>query len=50
VNLSGTIRSGSGVYGRALQAPGAPAFTLRFSGSPNVFAATVPRLSVIRIR
>jgi hypothetical protein len=51
VNLSGTIRSGSGVYGRALQAPGAPAFTLRFSGSPaNVFTATVPRLSVIRIR
>lgn len=52
VSLSGTLRSGSGVYGRALQGPGAPAFTLLFSGgsSASVFTGTVPRLSVIRIR
>jgi hypothetical protein len=52
VNLSGTLRSGSGVYARALQAPGAPAFTLLFSGGPPaaVFTAAVARLSVIRIR
>jgi len=52
VSLSGTLRSGSGVYGRALQAPGAAAFTLFFSGSGSAAlpAAVVPRLSVIRIR
>jgi len=52
VSLSGTLRSGSGVYGRALQAPGAPAFTLLFSGSGAgaLPAAVVPRLTVIRIR
>jgi len=52
VSLSGTLRSGSGVYGRALQAPGAGAFTLFFSGSGTAAlpAAVVPRLSVIRIR
>jgi len=52
VSLSGTLRSGSGVYGRALQAPGAPGFTLFFSGSGAAAlpAAVVPRLSVIRIR
>ena len=52
VSLSGTLRSGSGVYGRALQAPGAAAFTLFFcgSGAAALPAAVVPRLSVIRIR
>ena len=52
VSLSGTLRSGSGVYARALQAPGAPAFTLLFSGGPSAsaFTAAVPRLNVIRIR
>jgi hypothetical protein len=52
VSLSGTLRSGSGVYGRALQAPGAAAFTLFFNGSGTAAlpAAIVPRLSVIRIR
>ena len=52
VSLSGTLRSGSGVYGRALQAPGAPAFTLLFSGSGAgaLPPAVVPRLNVIRIR
>ena len=52
VSLSGTLRSGSGVYGRALQAPGAPAFTLLFNngGTAALPAAVGPRLSVIRIR
>lgn len=52
VNLSGTLRSGSGVYLRALQGPAAPAFTLLFSrdGSGALPAAVVPRLTIIRIR
>src|SRR2546430_16028593 len=52
VSLSGTLRSGSGVYGRALQAPGAAAFTLFFSGSGTAAlpAAVLPRPSRIRIR
>src|SRR6266487_950458 len=52
LSLTGTLRSGSGVYARALQGPGAPAFTLFFSGSGAAAlpAAVVPRLSVIRIR
>ncbi len=52
VSLSGTLRSGSGVYARALQAPGAAAFTLLFNagGTAALSALDVPRLSVIRIR
>ena len=52
VNLSGTLRSGSGVYARALQGPGAPAFSLFFSrdGTAALPGAIVPRLNVIRIR
>jgi len=52
VSLTGTLRSGSGVYARALQAPGAPAFTLLFNagGTAALRAPVVPRLSVIRIR
>jgi hypothetical protein len=52
VNLTGTLRSGSGVYQRVLQGPGAPAFTLFFSrdGSAPLASAIVPRLNVIRIR
>ena len=52
VNLTGTLRSGSGAYQRALQGPGAPAFTLFFSrdGSAALASAIVPRLNVIRIR
>ena len=51
VNLSGTLQSGSGVYGRAVQGPGAQAFTLLFNGSsPSAFTAVVPRINVIRIR
>ncbi len=52
VSLSGTLRSGSGVYLRALQGPSAPAFTLLFRRS---FTALFPvavgaQLDVIRIR
>src|SRR3989454_1733389 len=52
VNVSGKLGSGSGVYVRALQAPGESAFVLRFSGGGNVpvSSAVVPRLTVIRIR
>jgi hypothetical protein len=52
VNLSGTLRAGSGVYARALQAPSAPGFTLLFGTSAGgpLDPALVPRLTVIRIR
>jgi hypothetical protein len=52
VNLSGTLRAGSGVYARALQAPSAPGFTLLFSTSTGgpLDPTLVPRLNVIRIR
>src|SRR5207247_1802369 len=52
VNLSGTLRSGSGVYQRALQGPGAPAFTLLFRRSATSLFPTAlgARLNVIRIR
>lgn len=50
-NVSGVLRSGSGVFHRALQAPGAPGFTLYFvrSGTTALSASIVPRLSVIRV-
>jgi hypothetical protein len=50
VSLSGTLLSGSGVYLRVLQDPGAAAFTLSFSGPSATFGSAVPRLNVIRIR
>src|SRR6266567_1856544 len=52
VNLSGTLRAGSGVYARALQAPSAPGYTLLFGTSAGgpLDPALVPRLNVIRIR
>jgi len=51
-NVSGVLRSGTGVFHRALQAPGAPGFALSFvrSGTTPLPAAIVPRLSVIRVR
>lgn len=51
-NVTGVLRSGSGVFHRALQAPGAPGFALFFvrSGATALPAAIVPRLSVIRVR
>jgi hypothetical protein len=53
INISGWIRSGSGVYERAVQDPSAPGFALRFSpsGSAAPFPTNVAaRLNVIRIR
>lgn len=51
VNLSGMLRSGSGAYQRALQGPGAPAFTLSLSGTTYPFpAGLAARFTVIRIR
>ena len=51
VNVSGNLDAGSGLYVRALQGPGAPAFTLSFTGSnATLFTSVVPRLTVIRIR
>ena len=45
------VGCGSGLYVRALQGPGAPAFTLSFTGSnATLFTSVVPRLTVIRIR
>ena len=51
VNVTGKLNAGSGLYVRALQGPGAPAFTLSFTGSnATLFTSVVPRLTVIRIR
>jgi hypothetical protein len=52
VNLTGTLRGGSGIYHRAFQAPSAPGFTLLFgTGSSGPLDPTlVPRLNVIRVR
>jgi hypothetical protein len=52
VDLSGTLRAGSGAYHRVIQAVGAQAFALQFgtaSGGPLPGTAG-PRLNVIRIR
>jgi hypothetical protein len=52
VDLSGTLRAGSGVYHLATQAPNSGAFTLRFtnSGGSLIGASLFPRLTVIRIQ
>lgn len=52
VNLSGSLRSGSGMYQRALQAPGDSAFSLYFraNGYIAIAPAVVPRLTIVRIR
>jgi hypothetical protein len=52
VNLSGTLRSGSGMFQRVLQAPGGAGFTLSFTanGTSPIPSAVVPRLGIIRIR
>jgi hypothetical protein len=52
VNLSGTLRAGSGIYHRATQAAGDPGFTLRFT-MPNgglISSSLLPRLNVIRLQ
>jgi hypothetical protein len=51
VDVSGTLRSGSGVYERVLHPPG-PSFTLQLA-DPNggpMHAALEPRITVIRVR
>jgi hypothetical protein len=52
VDVSGTLRSGSGVYIRAIEPPGGAAFSLSFTadGVAPLPAAVVPRLVVIRVR
>src|SRR3989442_2985336 len=52
VNISGTLRTGSGEYVRAVQQAGAAAFTLHFSanGTTAVSPSVVPRLNIVRIR
>jgi hypothetical protein len=52
VDLSGTLRAGSGAYHRVVQPAGAQAFILRFTdGSGGALSATAgPRLNVIRIQ
>ena len=52
VSVSGVLRSGSGVYQRALQGAGAPGFALLFSasGGAPLPLAIEPRLTIIRIR
>ena len=52
VNLSGTLRAGSGVYHLIDQSAGDPGFTLSFT-APNgdiITAGVVPRLNVIRLQ
>ncbi len=52
VNISGTLRTGSGEYVRAVQPAGGAAFTLHFSanGTTAVSPSVVPRLNILRIR
>jgi len=52
VNLSATLRAGSGIYQRATQPPGDPGFTLNFTASNGgpINPATLPRLNVIRLQ
>jgi len=52
VNLTGTLKSGSGAYLRAVQPAGGAAFTLHLSanGTTPVSPSVVPRLVVLRIR
>jgi len=52
VNLTGTLKSGSGAYLRAVQPAGGAAFTLHLSanGTTAVSPVVVPRLVVLRIR
>ncbi len=52
ISVTGALWTGSGVYVRALQAPGGAAFTLRLRSSDGsaVNPAVVPRLNIVRIR
>lgn len=52
VDVSGTLRAGSGVYHRVRQAPGAAGFSLAFrTGTGGQLPANLfPRLNIIRVR
>ncbi len=52
VNLSGTLRAGSGVFHRIIQPPGAAAFTLSFGNASGgaLPGQAAPRLTLVRIR
>ena len=52
VALTGTLRSGSGIYHRATQPAGDPGFTISFTtpGGAMLNPALVPRLNVIRLQ
>ena len=52
VDLSGTLRAGSGVYALATQPPADPGFTLHLTTSSGdvINASNVPRLNVIRLQ
>jgi hypothetical protein len=51
-DLSGTLRSGSGVYHRVTQGSNAPGFTLHFTtpGGGLISPTLLPRLNVIRVQ
>jgi hypothetical protein len=52
VNLSGTLRAGSGIYHRATQPAGDPGFTLSFTAPSGALInpSLVPRLNVMRLQ
>jgi hypothetical protein len=52
VDITGTLRSGSGVYQRVLHPPGSAPFTLQLAtpDGGQVNAAVEPRLTIIRVR
>ena len=52
VNLSGTLRAGTGYYLRVMQPPNGAEFGLRFTGPGGaaVSQTVVPRLNILRIR
>ena len=52
VNLTGTLKAGSGAYVRVMQPPSSAAFALQFSGPSGalISASVTPRLNVLRIR
>jgi hypothetical protein len=51
LNLSGELHAGSGYYVQIVQAPGAAALAVRFTGAPGAISPNVDaRLAVIRIQ
>jgi hypothetical protein len=52
LNLSGTLKAGSGDYVRVMQPPNSAAFSLRLGSSNGglISATVIPHLNVVRIR